>query len=236
MTTQQIRDFAEKVEWLTVKSAAYFMFGKADNKDLIKANFYLSTLNKAKTKELRLKRIPGEKAVYAHSRSRKNRVGSMMFDHDEKIRCVLGKIANTYPDLMDHIEMTPPHDSLIGEKFFELDNGNMTDRQLTDKVSKYMKRYEGKAGQLIFIMASPYKDRKRPLDKLLEDEKRRSDKLFSILRELIPEHPNRVLVGGFEQFLSDMKLYNHKGKEYDFSEVLPPKGITSAPIMTNHAA
>lgn len=220
MTLHQLRDFLEITEWATGNVGAYFLYGECNVLRQKMALNLMKGTTKTKDKELRLKTLPAPKKTYAHRSSRKNRLGDFLFDHNEKLRCVLGKICHEYPELIGYLNLNPPHDAQINILYFELDNGNMNERQLREKIEKYLEKYKGKRGIIVFIMATPYKKGNRPIEKIREDEKRRYEKLFYILRELIPDHPNRVLVAPYTKFLEDLKLSNHKGKEYNFSTIL----------------
>ena len=205
-----VRSFLEKVDWATSHAICYLLNGHVERNSAIITRIDILKMVNSKRCE-KLKRLPCPYgAVYAKPHTTKNRVGSSMFDHDDKLRQCLAKylrVNGTHH--LAYLDLHKPADANIGNIHFEMDNGNMTPRQLREKIVKYYLK-PGEY-QVIFFMASPYKDHWRAMERIVADEQRRLDILFNLTKELLPHKPNRVRGASYHQFLKDGKLYNFKG-------------------------
>ena len=205
-----IRQFLERVEWATVPAIALLIFGVKNKESMIQANAILTRMNKSVQNPI--KRLDCAQAVvYAHGGNPKNRIGTVYFNHDSKLReCLARYVFDNGEDAIGKISMKPPFDASIGTLRFEFDNGNMTSKQLKEKILKHFTKKDGE--QAIFFMASPNKAVSRHMDRVITDEKRRIEKLFSLVRELLPFKPNKVMATSYEEYLRDGKLYNFKNR------------------------
>jgi hypothetical protein len=204
-----IRQFVEKADWVTVNVISLLMYGDKNHE-------HVKAVNARMTDSWRrggFKRLPcPSNVVYAHLHTRRKRIGTALFDHDNKMReCAAKFIHDKGYDLIHDLHFHPPSDAAIGSTFFEMDNGHMTEKALREKIHRnYMK--DGKY-QAVFFMASPYKSTRSTAEKLKTDEQRRLKKLYSLVAELTPKKPNRIIAASYEQFLEDGKVYNFKGAE-----------------------
>jgi hypothetical protein len=202
-----VRQFLEQAGWVTVPTVAIFIFGNKDKGSVRIANALLTSMSKAKKRAI--KRLPCSHAVvYAPATTKLKRVGTALFDHDNKTRECVAKWVHTR-GLNLEFSFRPPADATVGNFHFEMDNGHMNEKQLREKIFKNYK--EPGAYQVVFFMASPYKSHWRTIDKIKADEHRRLQKLFLIAESMLPHKPNRILAASYEQFLADGKLYNFKG-------------------------
>ena len=96
-------------------------------------------------------------------------------------------------------------DAVMGNLYFEFDNGHMDEEQLSHKMRKY---YSGHGQfQVVFWMA--HREKKSWL------EKERLQKLFDIIGELFYDRPNRIVAAQYSGFIENGKLFNFKGKEVE---------------------
>lgn len=150
-----IRQFLDKADWCSVQAMAVLLFGNKDKISVSVANTELTCMAKLKTGSI--KKLPCPYAmVYANAQTKRKRLGTSFFDHDNKTREVVAKyIHDKGTHLIEGLHFHPPSDACIGSLFFELDNGHMTEKQLKEKINRYYIKPGG--FQVIFIMASPYR-------------------------------------------------------------------------------
>ena len=199
-----IRRFVAAVEWVTPRNIIVLSLGhyRASERANIVIRNELAKLTKTR-REPPLKRLPCDGgAVYAYYYSRKKNIGTFKFAHDAKLRDCLAKfLKDRNYEGIDEVSLEPPSDARIGNLFFELDNGHMSPSLLEDKIRRY---YSGPGRyRVVFIMASRYLT--------LEEEQRRLEMIFDIIRRVYPHKPNRILAASYRQFLEDGMFYNFKG-------------------------
>jgi hypothetical protein len=206
-----VRQFLDRTEWATVPTIALLLFGSKRKEYVRIANSVMTAMSRTKRTDA-LKRLPfPHTVIYAHPRTKKKRLGTALFDHDNKIReCIARWLFDHGAGEVERLHFHPPADATIGNVFFELDNGHMTDRQLREKIERH---YAGPGRfQVVFFMASPNKAHWRTRERIEADELRRLAKILTIAREVLPHKPHRILAASYEQFLEEGKLYSFKRK------------------------
>lgn len=153
----------------------------------------------SKTKRVEpLKVIKGAVTAYCDPQTKKNRL-AWIVDHDSKLRDFLARWFYLYGGMEkagfdDHADF-----KLNDNLFVEMDNGAMTSKQLKDKILKWYAG-EGKF-QVIFVMCSRYGS---------ENEFSRLKMLFEIVKEVMPDKPNRVLGVCYSEFFNGKVATNYK--------------------------
>ncbi len=214
-----IRLFLQGAEWATPRNIIILANGTYTSKGSQSIRTELNRMTAVKQGTALIKLSCKRGAAYAFPDCTKRDVGGFMFDHNEKLRDCLARYLcdRKYKGIDDLTTKTPNKklqpDARIGDRYFELDNGHMDDKQLKEKI----KNYSGKGKfQVIFIMTTRYKAHWRTKEDIKKLEQKRLRKLLEIARQEIRQKPNRILANAYEDYLETGQLYNFK--QYDSTE------------------
>ena len=147
--------------------------------------------------------------VFASYLSKKKNIGSFKFLHDSRLRDCLARYFydNKYEGI-DKLKLDINADAIHEDIYFELDNGNEDRKQLTDKIQS---NYSGKGKfQVVFWMTTDYYSHWKTKENMVALENNRLALLFSVVKEVLPFKPNRVIGASYHQFLDDGQLLNYK--------------------------
>jgi len=168
----------------------------------------------------RTKRVPPLKklpcylmTVFATHHSKKKNIGSFKFLHDSRLRDCLARYLydRNYQDI-EKLRLDNEADAILGNTYFEFDNGTEDRKQLTEKINEY---YSGKGQfQVIFWMSTDYYTHWKTKDNIMKLEENRVNLLFNVVRESLPYKPGRVLGTSYHKYLDDGQVVNCKNIKY----------------------
>jgi hypothetical protein len=202
MNRDKTRQFISTVEWILPRHLIILENGKYLNDHYSVYRKELIMMTRTKRVEP-LKVIRGAVTAYCDPQSKKHRL-AWIVDHDTKLRDFLARWFYLYGGMEKAGPAENHADFKLNDNLFvELDNGAMTKKQLKDKI---LKHYAGEGRlQVIFVMCSRYGS---------QNEFSRLKMLFEIVKEVIPDKPNRVLGVCYSDFFSGRKPQNYKGVEF----------------------
>lgn len=209
MNRMKIRQFINAVGWATPRNICYLVYGRFTTKDYRKINGLLHKM--ARTKRLPpLKKLPCYlMTVFASHLSKKKNIGSFKFLHDSRLRDCLARFFydRNYAGI-DQLRLDNNADSICGDMYFELDNGNEDRKQLAEKIRSH---YSGKGKfQVIFWMTTDYYSHWKTKESIKKLEENRLNLLFEVVQKELRHKPNRVLAASYHQYLEDGKVYSYK--------------------------
>jgi hypothetical protein len=204
MTKRDItRLFIQKMEWANPESLVWLL-GIKENA----VRVMLSSMLKAKKPILRLKVIhnqAGNSAYSLHANQRDCIGSGNKFYHDCKLRNCLAKfLKDRNYEGLEELRIEKSADAVIGNLYFEFDNGSMDISQLEEKLKEHYSR-DGKY-QVIFFMRNRSDDISKPL------EENRIKILFQAVQNVLRDKKGRVLAVGYLDYLNGGSIKNWKGE------------------------
>lgn len=206
ISRDKIRKFLDAVEWITARNIIILSQGKYAWEGSAAIRNELYKMANAVTPEKRIKHLSNQagNAVFAPWDSPRSDAGSQHFVHDNQLRDCLAKWLHDRDYAgMEELSIKTFADAKLGDIYFEFDNGHMTGDQLKDKLSRH---YKGRGRFIVvFFMGHRYRDP--------HGEKLRLNKLFDIVREVLPHKPGRVFAACYSEFIEDGIVRDGRGAE-----------------------
>ena len=157
-----------------------------------------------------LKKLPCySMTVFASHLSKKKNIGSFKFLHDSRLRdCLARYFYDKKYEGIDKLKLDNIADAVYEHIYFELDNGNEDRKQLAEKIQQ---NYSSKGKfQVICWMTTDYYSHWKTMENIKKLENNRLNLFFDIVKETIPQKPNRILGASYHNFLEDGQLINYK--------------------------